>query len=140
MANVVADALSYKTHSKKAILLTSKEKLVNKFKRMNLEVVSPPETVEEIISILIVMPNLRNRILKMQGEDKALEKIRLEVRINDAGEYREETNNAITIEGKLCIPHNEELRNEILSKARDTPYIAHHGSTKMYQDLKNKFR
>ena len=40
---------------------------------------------------------------------------------------------------RLRVPANEELRNEILSEAHDTPYTAHPGSTKMYQDMKAKF-
>ena len=41
--------------------------------------------------------------------------------------------------GRLCVPNNEELRKQILSKAHDTPYSIHSGATKMYKDLKEHF-
>ena len=53
--------------------------------------------------------------------------------------YREEADNAITFEGRLCVPNDEALRNEIMSEAHETPYTAHPGSTKMYQDMKKQF-
>ena len=40
---------------------------------------------------------------------------------------------------RLCVPDQEELRRQILDEAHRTPYAMHPGSTKMYQDLKNRF-
>ncbi|XP_042019055.1 uncharacterized protein LOC121766889, partial [Salvia splendens] len=41
--------------------------------------------------------------------------------------------------GRLCVPKDEGLRMEIMREAHETPYAAHPGSTKMYQDLKRQF-
>ena len=38
-------------------------------------------------------------------------------------------------EGCAC----QTTKNEIMSEAHETPYTAHPGSTKMYQDLKKSF-
>jgi len=40
---------------------------------------------------------------------------------------------------RLCVPNNPELKDEIISEAHYTPYTAHPGSTKMYQDLQHDF-
>ena len=40
---------------------------------------------------------------------------------------------------RLCVPDNSELKKKIMKEAHSTPYIAHPGSTKMYQDLRSTF-
>ena len=35
----------------------------------------------------------------------------------------------------LCVPQVAEVKDDIMKEAHYTPYIAHPGSTKMYQDL-----
>ena len=62
-ANVVADALSRKTQHQVAVLFTQEEELLREFDRMNLEMVRAPETVEGIVSTLVVIPDLRGRIV-----------------------------------------------------------------------------
>lgn len=46
---------------------------------------------------------------------------------------------ALTYDGRLCVPNDDALKEEILSEARDTPYTSHPGSTKMYMDLRQNF-
>ena len=41
--------------------------------------------------------------------------------------------------GRLCIPDDLELKEQILSEAHSTPYSVHPGATKMYKDLKEQF-
>ena len=137
-ANVVADALSRKTQHLTA-MFTHEEELLREFGKLNMEMISAPETVEARIATLVVEPDLRERIIAAQRQDEGLEKIRAKVRIGGHETYHEEADNALTFGGRLCVPQDEKLRDEILSEAHDTPYTAHPGSTKMYQDLKRKF-
>ena len=137
--NVVADALSRRNHPRLATFITKEENLIREFSKMRLEVVRAPETVEGRIATLVIEPNLRSRIIEAQRMDAKLEEIRVEVRTGESGSFGEEGDNALTFEGRLCIPNNEELKNEIMSEAHETPYTAHPGSTKMYQDLKKSF-
>nr|ABA96740.1 retrotransposon protein, putative, Ty3-gypsy subclass [Oryza sativa Japonica Group] len=39
----------------------------------------------------------------------------------------------------ICVPDNKDLKDAILKEAHDTLYSIHPGSTKMYQDLKERF-
>ncbi|KAL5566128.1 hypothetical protein UlMin_029292 [Ulmus minor] len=41
--------------------------------------------------------------------------------------------------GRLCIPDDVEIKEQLLSEAHATPYSVHPGATKMYQDLKERF-
>ncbi len=41
--------------------------------------------------------------------------------------------------GRLCIPDDAQLKEQILSEAHATPYSVHSGATKMYRDLKEQF-
>ncbi|XP_042038313.1 uncharacterized protein LOC121784216 [Salvia splendens] len=98
---------------------------------MGLEVVQPPETVEARISTLVMEPDLRTQIINAQRQDDIMEKIRAKVRSGDEKIFKEETDNALTFDGRICVPNNDELINKILSEAHDTPYTAHPGSTKI---------
>ena len=45
----------------------------------------------------------------------------------------------IRFEGRLCVPKNEELRNEVLHEAHYSKYTIHPGVAKMYQDKKRMY-
>ena len=40
---------------------------------------------------------------------------------------------------RICIPPDQELKEQIMTEAHCTPYTAHPGATKMYQDLWSNF-
>ena len=40
---------------------------------------------------------------------------------------------------RLCVPRDVELRNKLLIDDHKAKYTIHHGSTRMYQDLKRQF-
>jgi len=40
---------------------------------------------------------------------------------------------------RLCIPNEDELKEQIMKEAHETPYSVHPGATKMYKDLKESF-
>ena len=40
---------------------------------------------------------------------------------------------------RVCVPDVAEIKKEIMQEAHCTPYTAHLGSTKMYQDLHHNF-
>ena len=135
-ANTVADALSRKANSRVYALLTREEELIREFKKMKLEILIPPITAANQLAALTIVPNLRTRIIEAQRKDKEMEVLRVRIRTSKAGNFQEAADNALTYKGRICVPNNEELRNEIISEAHEIPYTAHPGSTKMYQDLK----
>ena len=40
---------------------------------------------------------------------------------------------------RLCVQKVEDLKEEIMDEAHNSKYLIHPGSTKMYQNLKNRF-
>ncbi|KAL5579838.1 hypothetical protein UlMin_012280 [Ulmus minor] len=54
-------------------------------------------------------------------------------------EFSVTTDGILHYRGRLCIPDDAELKEQLLSEAHATPYSVHPGATKMYQDLKEQF-
>lgn len=77
--------------------------------------------------------------MEAQRNDKFLEEMRLAARGDEPKGFTEAKDNALILNGRLCVPQDEKLKNEIMSEAHETPYTAHPGSTKLYIDLKNTF-
>ena len=46
---------------------------------------------------------------------------------------------SVRFKGKLCVPRDVELRNELVAEVHRTEYTIYPGNTKMYQDLKGQF-
>ena len=42
----------------------------------------------------------------------------------------------IRFQGRLCVPDDGSIKEEILKKAHNIPYSVHPGTTKMYNELK----
>ena len=40
---------------------------------------------------------------------------------------------------RLCVPNDFALKKEIMEEAHRTPYSVHHGSTKMYRDIRETY-
>ena len=51
-------------------------------------------------------------------------------------EFSLSSNGVLHFKGRLCIPDDSQLKDQILSKAHSTPYSVHPGATKMYKDVK----
>ena len=63
--------------------------------------------MESKIATLVIELDLRARIVEAQRSDEALEKkIRLKVGTGKEVSYREEADNALTFEGRLCVPND----------------------------------
>lgn len=135
-ANVVADALSRKRDESQKGMLS--QHLVRDFAKLNLEVVTTPET-EAIISALVVRPMLQNIIIMAQTKDGFLEKMRNNMVTKDVEGFSILSDGTLVYKGRICVPKDEVLRTEILDKAHRSVYVAHPGSTKMHRDLKRRF-
>lgn len=53
-------------------------------------------------------------------------------------EFSKDDQGTIWFKKRLCVPGIESLREKILREAHDSAYSIHPGSTKMYQDLKER--
>ncbi|RVW27121.1 Retrovirus-related Pol polyprotein from transposon 17.6 [Vitis vinifera] len=85
-------------------------------------------------------PIVIQRIVEAQVHDEFLEKVKAQL---VAGEIDENwsmyEDGSVRFKGRLCVPKDVELRNELLADAHRAKYTIHPGNTKMYQDLKRQF-
>ncbi|KAL2479935.1 Ty3-gypsy retrotransposon protein [Abeliophyllum distichum] len=109
-ANVVADAFSKKIVGQ----LTS----VKDLERLQLEVLAPSSQVATRITSLIIQPTLRDRIREAQDNDHFVQKIKAEVGTDKYKDFSLNTDGALMVKGRICIPKDEKLRKEILEEAQ----------------------
>ncbi|WVZ75478.1 hypothetical protein U9M48_023524 [Paspalum notatum var. saurae] len=61
------------------------------------------------------------------------------LKLGKAPHFREDEQGTLWYKNRICVPNVDRIRKLILSKAHDTAYSIHPGSTKMYYDLKERF-
>ena len=66
-------------------------------------------------------------------------RLKEEVREGRNKEFQISSEGILHFKGRLCVPEDPELREQIMSEAHLTPYSVHPGATKMYKDLKEHF-
>ena len=128
-ANVVADALSRKAYLSR---LTRQKELIEELCKEQIEVLPGR------IARLEVQSTLLEEVKVKQVADEWCQKIVQQVREGKVTEFHLQ-DGVLYFRNRLCIPQNDELKKRILSEAHDTPYTAHPGATKMYQDVKKGY-
>jgi hypothetical protein len=85
-------------------------------------------------------PNtLEQEIRKGQGSDEKIKEIRTQIGLGKALDFKQDEQGIIWFKKRICVPEIEHLRQLILREAHDSAYSIHSGSTKMYQDLNEKY-
>ena len=133
-ANVVADALSRKSSGHMAALLTTQKQILLDLEKLGIEVVRSNDRA--YVASMSIQPTLIKRIKEAQGNDVHLKKIMEEISLGKRPNFAIFDDGALHFEGRLCVPNNDELKNEILVEAHSSPYTVHPGGTKMYRDLR----
>ena len=131
-ANVVADALSRKERLRQMIV---SEDLIKEFEKLELDVCTP-ELVKEKVYMMTFQPELLEKIRRHQEEIMDGDKNKL---TNEERCGQKDDKGVIRNLNRIWIPNVSELKKEILHDAHNSRYSIHPGSTKMYQDLKQKF-
>jgi hypothetical protein len=133
-ANLVADALTRKEHVHSAIVAQLTDKIVEDFRRLNLGIVAHTEGVA-----IDVEPTLEQEIRKGQIGDAKFQVIKDLITEGRGPEFMEDEQGTVWFKDRICVPEIDSLRETILKEAHDSDYSIHPGSTKMYQDLKQKY-
>ena len=71
-----------------------------------------------------------------QELDPQLLKLKEQVLEGKNIEFSVSTDGILHFKGKLCIPNDAQLKEQLRSEAHNTLYLVHPSATKMYQDLK----
>ncbi|KAL0367281.1 UNVERIFIED_CONTAM: hypothetical protein Sradi_3618200 [Sesamum radiatum] len=77
------------------------------------------------------------KIKEAQYEDKEIQKIVVGKRSNS--DFTIDSDGILRFRGRLCVPGNQSIKDEILKEAHHSHYTLHPGGTKMYQDLKQSY-
>jgi hypothetical protein len=133
-ANLVADALSRKEHVHSVVVAQLPDEIVEDFRRLNLGIVAHIEGVT-----IEVEPTLEPGIHKGQIGDVRIQEIKDLITKGRGPEITKDEQSTVWFKDQICVPEIDSLRETILKEAHDLDYSIHPGSTKMYQDLKQKY-
>ena len=133
-ANVVADALSRKSYANATRVSQMPQELCWEFEKLNLGFVGHTEGIT-----IEVEPTLEQEIRKGQLEDDKIKEIKELMEKGKAPDFTEDEHGTVWFRKRICVPEVDHLREKILKEAHDSAYSIHPGSTKMYQDLKERY-
>jgi hypothetical protein len=108
--------------------------LYEEFEWLNLRFVTHTEGIT-----IEVEPTLEQDIRKGQLEDPKIHEIREMIEAGKAPDFTEDEHGTVWFRKRMCVPDVDHLQEKILQEAHDLAYPIHPGSTKMYQDLKEKY-
>ena len=133
-ANVMADALSRKSYCNNLMLQQGQPLLHEEFRKLNLHIFP-----QGFLSTLVVKPNLTDQIIAAQKRDKGIFRIKENIVSGVAKCFSMDERGVVFFENRLVVPKKQHLRQLILKEAHESPLTIHPGSTKMYQDLRQRF-
>jgi hypothetical protein len=133
-ANVVADALSQKSYCNNLMIEQSQPSLHEEFARLNLEVVP-----RGFLANLEVKSSLEDQIKDAQKRNLGIRKIKENIASGSAKCFSVDDHGVVYFGNRLVVPKKRKLKELILQEAHESPLSIHPGSTKMYQDLRQRF-
>ena len=133
-ANVVADALSRKQGILNALTEGIHPRLQEELAKLNMVLCGPinPNTLE-------ITPALMEEIKAAQKSDEGIQEIKERIPQGKAKSFHIDEQGTLWFDGRICVPDQENLRQQILREAHESAYSIHLGGTKMYQDLQETF-
>jgi hypothetical protein len=133
-ANVVADALSRRSHLNMLATRKLLPEFYKEFEKLNLGWVSNTKVITMEVDL-----TLEQDIRKGQIEDAKIKEIKEQIKEDQALGFIIDEKVMLWYKKHLCVPEVKEIRELILHEAHDSAYSIHPGSTKMYHDLKSRY-
>src|SRR3954468_10078543 len=130
----MADALSRKSYCNNLMLQQYQPLLHEEFRKINLEIVP-----HGYLSTLVAKPTLEDQIIVSQRRARGVRRIKENIASRVAKCFSTDSKGMVFFENRLVVPKNRDIRQLILKEAHETPLSIHPGSTKMYQDLHQRF-
>jgi hypothetical protein len=87
---------------------------------------------------LEIESTLKQEIRKRQLNDEKIKEYKKLIELGKVPELREDEHITIWFKNMICVTDIKHLRETILREVHDSAFSIHPGSTKMYQDLKQK--
>jgi hypothetical protein len=121
MVNVVADALSRKSHC-------------NSLLEDGFNLLHPA-----VLHNIMVSCSLESKIIELQKTDVGVFHIKRKMKEQETKHFRVDEKGVLWFKDRLVVPKDRELRNQILDEAHSSKLSIHLVSSKMYQGLKTRF-
>ena len=136
-ANVVADALSRKSHGSINCLFTNQKEILQELEEMGIEMCRQGSNA--ILNAMTIQPTLIEDIKAAQGQDPQLQEIRYRLGTTKEEEFFIHTDDSLWFQRRICVPDVKEIKDKILKEAHSSLYTVHSGSIKMYHNLKSAY-
>jgi hypothetical protein len=120
-ANVVADALSRKSHCH---FLVESEFHLSQLLHL------------AVLHHITISCTLKSRIIELQKTDPDIFHIKRKMKEQKTKHFRVDEDGVLWFKDRLVVPKDRELKNQITSEAHSSKLFTHSGSSKMYHDLK----
>jgi hypothetical protein len=130
-ANVVADALSRRSHVNQLVVDSMPFELCEEFHKINLRIVANTEAIE-----MEVGSNLLQEIQKGQLEDETIQEIKRNIKEEKSLGFLGDEEGVLWYKGRIYVPNVKELKDKILREAHESAYSIHSGGNKIYHDIK----
>jgi hypothetical protein len=130
-ANVVADALSRRSHVSHLVVDSMPFELCEEFDKLNLRIIANIEAME-----MEVGSSLLQEIRRGQLEDEKVQEINRNIKEEKSPSFSEDGEGVLWYKGRICVPNVKELMDKILCEAHESAYSIHPEGNKMYHDLK----
>jgi ribonuclease HI len=130
-ANVVADALSRRSHVSQLVVDSMPYELCEEFDKLNLMIIANSKAME-----MEVGSSLLQEIQRGQLEDEKVQEIKRNIKEEKSPSFSKDDEGVLWYKGRICVPNVKELKDKILREAHVSAYSIHPGGNKMYQDLK----
>lgn len=89
---------------------------------------------------LQVTYTLKDQIRKAQKKCPEIKMIKASMKTGHHQDYRVDEQGTLWLKQRICVPQDQQIRDAILSEAHNSKYSIHPGCTKMYCDLRSRFR
>jgi hypothetical protein len=130
----VADALSRKGQVNNVTNYLIPQELCWEMERLNLGLVNNTKA-----TVMEVESTLEQEICKGQESDEKIKEIKTQISLGKDLDFTEDEQGTVWFKKRICVPEIEHICQLILREFHDSAYSIHPRSTKMYQDLKEKY-
>ena len=136
-ANVMADALSRKAYCCELEVQLQQPLLYSELQELNIEIVPLG-----YVNALVVEPDLDSTIKDVQKYDSEVEEIKRNLADGKHTFFTVDQDGTLFFKNRLVVPRSQDNLNltpSFMKEAHDTPLSIHPGSTKMYQDIRQRY-
>jgi hypothetical protein len=130
-ANVVADALSQRSHGSQLVVENMPFELCKELDKLNLRIIANTE-VMEMEEDSTLLQDIQND----QLEDEKIQEIKHYIKEEKSPRFMEDDQGVLWYKGMICVPNIKELKDKILCEAHKSAYSIHPGGNKLHHNLK----